>query len=131
MENFLSHYAQTYGYQQRTVKSQAQKRLMQYAWPGNVRELKNLAERIAILGGPVIDVEDLPSHLQEKRALIDIKAMGNRTLKEVREEVERSYILLKLKEHQWNISRTAEALGIERTNLHKKMKSYELQRPSN
>ncbi len=131
METFLSQYAQTYGYKQQIVKPRAQKRLMQYSWPGNVRELKNLAERLAILGGPVIDVEDLPAHLQEKRALLDIKAMGNRTLKEVREEVERSYILLKLKEHQWNISRTAESLGIERTNLHKKMKVYQLQRPAN
>lgn len=130
LETFLNHYAQNYGYQQQIITPAAMKHLMQYAFPGNVRELKNLAERLAILGGPTIDVEDLPSHLQEKRAIIDIKSMGNRTLKEVREEVERSYILLKLKENEWNISRTSDVLGIERTNLHKKMKAYDIQRPS-
>ncbi|TNE44190.1 MAG: sigma-54-dependent Fis family transcriptional regulator [Deltaproteobacteria bacterium] len=129
LETFLNHYAQNYGYQLQTITPNAMKHLLQYAFPGNVRELKNLAERLAILGGPTIDVEDLPSHLQEKRAVIDIKSMGNRTLREVREEVERSYILLKLKENEWNISRTSDVLGIERTNLHKKMKSYNIQRP--
>ncbi len=129
LETFLNHYAQSYGYQLQTITPNAMKHLLQYAFPGNVRELKNLAERLAILGGPTIDVEDLPSHLQEKRAVIDIKSMGNRTLREVREEVERSYILLKLKENEWNISRTSDVLGIERTNLHKKMKSYNIQRP--
>ena len=80
--------------------------------------------------GIQIDVHDLPEDLKEKKAVVDIKALGNQTLKEVRDEVERSYIMLKLQENDWNISRTADVLGIERTNLHKKIKAYDLHRPS-
>lgn len=129
LETFLKQYSKTYGFSPQSLTPNALRRLVQYAFPGNVRELKNLAERLAILGGPTIDVDDLPAHLQEKKAVIDIKSMGNRTLKEVREEVERSYILLKLRENEWNISKTADVLGIERTNLHKKMKAYDINRP--
>ena len=78
----------------------------------------------------MIDTADLPDEIQKKRAVVDFASLGNRTLKEIREEVERSYILMKLQENDWNISRTAELLGIERTNLHKKMKNYNIQRPT-
>lgn len=131
LEKFIQLYCSDYGYPLIDMTKAAQKRLMEYAWPGNIRELKNLVERLVILSEGSITVDSLPEHLQEKRALVDIKSLGNRTLREVREEVERSYILLKLQEYQWNISRTAEELGIERTNLHKKMKNYQIQRPAN
>jgi two-component system nitrogen regulation response regulator NtrX len=129
LESFLEYYCKLYNYAPIKLTTNALKRIMQYPWPGNIRELRNLAERLAILHGPTIDVDDLPAQFQEKRALLDVKAMGNRSLKEVREEIERSYITLKLTENQWNISRTADVLGIERTNLHKKMNIYQIQRP--
>lgn len=130
LEKFVQMYCSEYGHSLKMITKQAHRLLSQYAWPGNIRELKNLVERLVILSGETIDVEDLPSHLQEKRAVIDIRSLGDRTLKEVREEIERSYILIKLKENQWNISKTSDVLGIERTNLHKKMKGYGIQRPA-
>ena len=123
-------FCKEHGYDQKTITPKAVQALQQYSWPGNVRELKNLVERLVILSGPVIDTADLPDEIQKKRAVVDFASLGNRTLKEIREEVERSYILMKLQENDWNISRTAELLGIERTNLHKKMKNYNIQRPT-
>lgn len=130
LESFTRHFCQEYNYPQKSFTPAAMRQLCQYAWPGNVRELKNLVERLVILSGEQIDIPDLPDDLKEKKAVVDIKALGNRTLKEVRDEVERSYIMLKLQENDWNISRTADVLGIERTNLHKKIKAYNLNRPN-
>jgi two-component system nitrogen regulation response regulator NtrX len=129
LDAFTRHFCQEYNVEAKSFTPAARKQLTHYAWPGNVRELKNLVERLVILGGSTIDISDLPEELKEKKALVDIKALGNQTLKEVRDEVERSYIMLKLQENDWNISRTAEVLGIERTNLHKKIKAYNLTRP--
>lgn len=130
LEHFAQFFCKEHGYDQKTITPKAIQALQQYSWPGNVRELKNLVERLVILSGPVIDTADLPDEIQKKRAVVDFASLGNRTLKEIREEVERSYILMKLQENDWNISRTAELLGIERTNLHKKMKNYNIQRPT-
>ena len=130
LEHFVQFFCKEHGYDQKTITPKAVQALQQYSWPGNVRELKNLVERLVILSGPVIDTADLPDEIQKKRAVVDFASLGNRTLKEIREEVERSYILMKLQENDWNISRTAELLGIERTNLHKKMKNYNIQRPT-
>ncbi len=130
LDSFTRHFCQEYNYPTKSFTPTAMRQLCQYAWPGNVRELKNLVERLVILSGEQIDVHDLPEDLKEKKAVVDIKALGNQTLKEVRDEVERSYIMLKLQENDWNISRTADVLGIERTNLHKKIKAYDLHRPN-
>lgn len=131
LQAFLAQYGKEYNQPPKTIEAKALKRLCQYTWPGNIRELKNMVERLVILSsGDQVTLEDLPEELQEKRSLLNIQRLGSRSLKEVREEVERSYIQHKLEENEWNISRTAEILGIERTNLHKKIKAYALQRPS-
>jgi transcriptional regulator with GAF, ATPase, and Fis domain len=118
--------------------------LTRRAWPGNVRELKNVIERAAILSSDVITIADLPEdpHLSpfdeepqdraagdEPPALSFTKASGERlTLREYREASERQYIVRVLKELDWNISRAAVALGVERTNLHKKIRAYGIRR---
>ena len=129
LSTFVELYCKEYNFPVKTIAQDAMKKLSQYAWPGNVRELKNLVERLVILSGDKIRLEDLPEDFREKRAFLDIQSLGVRTLREVREEVERTYIQLRLQENHWNISKTAEVLGIERTNLHKKIKFYGLQRP--
>jgi two-component system nitrogen regulation response regulator NtrX len=114
--------------------------LLRYAFPGNVRELRNLAERLVILAGNPIRLEDLPPQIAGAHGRsrpptlaaapapvpeqLDAYARyGHMTLRELREAVERDFILKKLEETGWNVTRTAEQLGIERTNLHKKLKS--------
>jgi DNA-binding NtrC family response regulator len=96
-------------------------------WPGNVRELANVIERAVLLGkGDTIGVEDLPAALRQTsgRAL---EPVAGRTLKQALEDPERRIILEVLESNQWNRHATADALGINRTTLYKKMKRLGLE----
>jgi DNA-binding NtrC family response regulator len=114
-------------------------RLKQYDWPGNVRELRNVVERLVIMSDEVIREKDLPPYLGGPRATssrtqtgpqtaIDLGRYAGKSLREFREEVESEFIRIRLAEFDWNISRTAQALGIERTNLHKKLRALGIHR---
>jgi transcriptional regulator with GAF, ATPase, and Fis domain len=104
------------------------------SWPGNVRELKNVVERAAILSSDIISVADLPEDPHQSPFDEDSEPVVKRpatplpgprvTLREYREAAERSYIVQTLVETEWNISRAAVQLGVERTNLHKKIRAY-------
>ena len=91
-----------------------------YHWPGNVRELKNAMERAAVFSDGVIGEADLPEEVRGVEEAV--------TLREFRDKMEREFILRKLEQFGWNVPRTAEALGIERTNLHRKLRAYGLDR---
>jgi len=103
--------------------------LNKHSWPGNVRELKNLIERLVIMcPGKAIRARDIPppfntSRIEEPRVE---SLFSFDTLKQARETFERSFIAGKLKQFGGNISRTAEAIGVERSNLHKKIRAYGL-----
>jgi two-component system nitrogen regulation response regulator NtrX len=98
--------------------------LKNYAWPGNIRELQNIVERLLILTtGKKILLKDLPSHLLQPAVPVSIPENGAVSLKEVRETAERDYIQKCLAACGGNVSETARMLGLERTNLHKKMKA--------
>jgi two-component system nitrogen regulation response regulator NtrX len=135
------------GMRPKTMSSDAVAILSAYAWPGNVRELRNVIERLVILSEESIGVGDLPEEIVddvERRrreegtsaappggALPRIELPPEARalpLREFRDAVEREYIRTKLDEHGWNISRTAGLLGIERTNLHKKMRALGISR---
>jgi two-component system, NtrC family, nitrogen regulation response regulator NtrX len=120
--------------------------LAAYPWPGNVRELRNVIERLVILSDESIGTGDLPEEIvaEAERARRESASAGSAVLprlelppearalplREFRDHMEREYIRLKLDENGWNISRTANLLGIERTNLHKKMRALGLGRES-
>jgi two-component system nitrogen regulation response regulator NtrX len=96
--------------------------LAQHHWPGNVRELKNLIERIVILNPQVrVDARHIPLAAARRQAERATGRFGS--LQEVREAAEREYILKKLEETSGNVTRTAELLGLERSNLYRKMKA--------
>ena len=96
--------------------------LTEYHWPGNVRELKNLIERIVILNPQVrVDARHIPLAGSRKPTDRPLDRFGS--LQEVREAAEREYILKKLEETNGNVTRTAELLGLERSNLYRKMKT--------
>jgi two-component system nitrogen regulation response regulator NtrX len=104
--------------------------LKQQSWPGNVRELKNLVERLVILcPSQVITAEDLPGTLggRQKSSSQYDKALGVDGFKEAKALFERIYLEEKLKQYQGNVSQTAEAIGLERSHLHKKLKSLDIQ----
>jgi two-component system nitrogen regulation response regulator NtrX len=120
VDYFLKGFAQQYGQKPKKVSKATLRALMEYDWPGNVRELKNIIERFVIMNpSEVIDVKEvLPSFREAKTDYSNYK-----TLREAREQFEKDFILKKLQENNWNISKTAEELEIERSNLHRKIKS--------
>jgi len=111
------------------LTSDALELLKKYSWPGNVRELRNLIERTAILcPGTAISAKDIPSPFNTS-GIGESKQepfFSFGTLKEAREVFEKSFIVSKLRQFEGNITKTAEAIGVERSNLHKKIKAYGL-----
>jgi two-component system nitrogen regulation response regulator NtrX len=99
--------------------------LRQYNWPGNVRELRNLVERVLILNPKAqrIERKHLPPLTNRDGARTSARTDEFSTLTEAREAYERDYILKKLDECHGNVSRTAEALGLERSHLYRKMRT--------
>ncbi|MEO6212852.1 MAG: sigma-54 dependent transcriptional regulator [Vicinamibacterales bacterium] len=96
-------------------------------WKGNVRELRNTVERLIIMTpGEVIDVSDLRDVIRIDTKPVPAESEKERpgTLREFKEVAERAFLVDKLREHNWNISKTAEVIGTPRSNLYKKLEQY-------
>jgi two-component system nitrogen regulation response regulator NtrX len=128
-ERFLQDFAGKEGLQTKTITDAAMEKLMAHSWPGNVRELKNIIERLIILTpSNDIDVDDIPPlrvGREQDFSSPESFAAGD-SLKDARLDFERQFIIKKLEEYDGNISRTAEAIGLERSNLHKKLKALKV-----
>src|SRR5256886_881204 len=121
-DSFLREFTTAYGRKPKELTPEAYRVLQDYHWPGNVRELRNLIERIVILNPQVrVDARHIP--LAGSRKPVDRPLDRFGSLQEVREAAEREYILKKLDETNGNVTRTAELLGLERSNLYRKMKT--------
>jgi two-component system nitrogen regulation response regulator NtrX len=122
-EHFLREFTRAYGRKPKELTPEAYRVLAEHHWPGNVRELRNLIERLVILNPQVrIDARHIPLPVVRRAAPVHaIDRFGS--LQEVREAAEREYILKKLEETNGNVSRAAELLGLERSNLYRKMKT--------
>src|SRR2546428_341354 len=119
---FLAEFSGAYGRKVKELSEGALDVLMRYPWPGNVRELKNLIERLVIICPQQrIEAHHLPPELFRGAARSPQQPYA--TLHEARAAYEREFILRKLEEHQWNMTHTASALGLERSHLYRKMKS--------
>ncbi len=119
--HFLHEYALAYGRKPKELSEEAMDALRDYTWPGNIRELRNLMERLIILHPQRrIEVRHLALDSGRKQAP---KSDGFTTLHEVKEAAERDYILKKLDETNGNVTRASELLGLERSNLYRKMKA--------
>jgi two-component system nitrogen regulation response regulator NtrX len=120
--HFLDEFARAYGRKPKELTPQALEALDAHHWPGNVRELRNLIERIVILHPQSrIDARHIPLQLARKGAERPAERYGS--LQDVREAAEREYIQKKLEEANGNVSRAAELLGLERSNLYRKMRA--------
>jgi two-component system nitrogen regulation response regulator NtrX len=116
----------------RPISVEALAYFLSYDWPGNVRELRNMVERLVIMApGDVIGPDDLPPPLRPKENAVTggDESPREKTLREAREVFERNYILAELRANDWHISRTAEKLGIERSHLYRKLRSYGITPP--
>jgi two-component system nitrogen regulation response regulator NtrX len=124
VNHFIQYYCKIYRKAIKNLSSEALEVLLNYDWPGNVRELKNIVERLVIMGDDInIDKDDLPSEFQPQIVNDVVKLTGyDGTLEQARENFERDYIYNKLKQYDFNITRTAEVLEIARENLSRKIK---------
>ena len=126
VEYFIAEFCLDNHKEPKKISTEALELLSFYSWPGNVRELKNVVERMVIMTrGPLIEAKDVPDPIQEQRKVQpEFSFFEYNLLKDARREFEKRFIMKKLKENEDNISRTAELIGIERSNLHRKIKSY-------
>ena len=139
VEHFAGQLTRGGGLTAKSFQSEAVQRLAAHDWPGNIRELRNAIERLLILApGPAVTVADVErvaglSSGDEGRGtsaadLAGAPWMRAATFEEFKQAAERTYILAKLKEHDWNVSETARTLDMPRSNLYKKIERYGLAR---
>jgi two-component system nitrogen regulation response regulator NtrX len=122
-DHFLKEFTTEYGRKPKELTPEAYRVLQEYSWPGNVRELRNLMERLVIMNPQIrVDARHIPLN-PVRRVAFERPLERFGSLQEVREAAEREYILKKLDEAKGNVTRTAEMLGLERSNLYRKMRS--------
>jgi two-component system nitrogen regulation response regulator NtrX len=127
-DHFISACNRTQGLPVRALSGEAVALLQTMVWPGNVRQLKNLVERVLILGegGGPIEASELPSEAEtgkDQGRVVLSGSMATLPLREAREAFEREYLLTQINRFGGNISRTASFVGMERSALHRKLKS--------
>jgi two-component system nitrogen regulation response regulator NtrX len=137
--HFLREFAAEYGQRPKTVESGALELFLRHPWNGNVRELRNFIERLVIMvPGPVITADlmlpPIGGARPERKAARDQLGTGQflqlPTLKAARTAFEREYITRKLRENKGNVSKTADEIDVERSNLHRKMKTLGIESES-
>ena len=125
VDYFLQKSSQEHGIGLKEVSDEGMKLLVNHNWPGNVRELKNIIERLSIMvAKEIIDEEDIQRYLETEDDFNDLVNIS--PLKKAREDFERDYIIKALRKNSRNITLTAKELGIERTNLHRKINQYNI-----
>ncbi len=129
-QHFLKVFCSKESREPKSITADAMRALIQYNWPGNVRELKNLIERLVIMTPEKeIQFSDLPHSInkgQVTKAAVDELVQDELpdSYREAKELFEKKFLYEKLKKNNWNVSKTAEDIGLERSNLHRKIKTY-------
>src|SRR6266545_2681341 len=130
VDHFIRMVSAENGKREKTVSVEALAYFLSYDWPGNIRELRNMVERLVIMTpGDVVGPDDLPAPLRPKDTALAGDASRDRTLREAREAFERAYITSELRAQDWNMTRAAEKLGIERSHLYRKIRAYGITPP--
>jgi two-component system nitrogen regulation response regulator NtrX len=137
VQHFAKRTADEHNLKPKRFDSSAMDALQRYRWRGNIRELRNTVERLLIMTPTeIVRVEDLPSEIRSGESPrpapesdrpagnSDSPAAGPGTLREFKDAAERAYLVQKLRENNWNISRTAELIDTPRSNLYKKLEQY-------
>ncbi|HPC73286.1 MAG TPA: sigma-54 dependent transcriptional regulator [Syntrophales bacterium] len=129
IEHFIKTFCTKEGIAPKTMTDEAVSRMMEHNWPGNVRELKNIIERLVIMSpSEIITARDIPPFVREGETSNDNRAVfAHQSYRDARVDFERQFITRKLEENEWNVSKTADAIGLERSNLHRKIKLHGLE----
>ena len=127
-EYFIREFSLKESKKKKHITDDALEVLMSHTWPGNVRELKNIIERLVITSpSDIITADDIPPLSKENHKSRDSGFSEDvYSFKGARETFERDYLVKKLVENDWNVKKTAKSIGLERSNLHKKIKAYGL-----
>lgn len=105
------------------------KALQGFSWKGNIRELRNFVERIVIMvNSNTIGEKEINSYLPASTSAVDEILNTSNTFQEFKEKAEKAFILKQLSLNNWNVSKTAEILGIQRSHLYNKLKKYEIEK---
>jgi two-component system nitrogen regulation response regulator NtrX len=134
VKHFMERFAFENGTKMKEMAPEVAKMFQEYEWPGNIRELKNAVERLMIMvpSAAITKVHVVTlGMLHSKQAFREYDYFSYKTLKDARDAFERDFIVRKLHENDWNVSKTSSAIDIERSNLHKKIKTYGIKEPSN
>ena len=136
VRHYMDYFSRENNVRPKRITQSALDALMRYRWKGNIRELRNTVERLNIMtGADTIDLADLPETVRSPslgskgRAGPERGGRGARvsgTLREFKENAERAFLVGKLRENGWNISKTAEVIGTPRSNLYKKLEQYQI-----
>jgi two-component system nitrogen regulation response regulator NtrX len=135
VRHFMDYFSRENNVRPKRITQAALDALQRYRWKGNIRELRNTVERLIIMtGGDTIDAADLPDTVRSPaagtfasaRSSADSEATKAGTLREFKDMSERAYLVQKLRENAWNISKTAEVIDTPRSNLYKKLEQYQI-----
>jgi two-component system nitrogen regulation response regulator NtrX len=130
VRHFAEQFTRENNFRPKRFAPEALAALQRGRWKGNVRELRNTIERVIIMTpGDVVDAADLPAALRADAppaAAAEERVDRPNTLREFKESAERAFLIQKLREHDWNISKTAETIGTPRSNLYKKLEQYNI-----
>ncbi len=127
VESFAREFCAEAGVRTKEIEPEGMELLKGGAWPGNVRELRNLVERLVLMTpGDRIGVEDLPEAIRIPSVA---QSPSGSSLEEARRAFERDWLLARLREHGWNISRTAEVVGLARESLSRKVRALGIEIP--
>ena len=128
-QHFADEFAKQNNYRHKTFDTEALGALRDARWRGNVRELLNMVERLVVMSpSDEIGLGDLPSEVFHDAQELTEGLVRFTTLQEFKDSTEKAFILAKLRENGWNVSRTAEAINTPRSNLYKKIEQYDIKR---
>ena len=147
VRHYMEYFSRENNVRPKRMSQAALDALGRYRWKGNIRELRNTVERLNIMtSGDVIDVADLPESVRTPAVWSQSSSSGSGpgtpkpgaegadakagTLREFKENAERMFLVGKLRENGWNISKTAEVIGTPRSNLYKKLEQYQITQES-
>jgi len=148
VRHYMEYFSRENNVRPKRITQAAMDALGRYRWKGNIRELRNTVERMNIMtSADVIDLPDLPESVRSPstwssasgaggggpaspKQPSDSEAAKAGTLREFKENAERMFLVGKLRENGWNISKTAEVIGTPRSNLYKKLEQYQISQES-
>ena len=131
VRHYMDYFSRENNSRPRRITQTALDAMQRYRWKGNVRELRNTVERLIIMtANDTIDVGDLPDAIRtpsgSAQRTADFEPAKASTLREFKDTSERLYLVAKLRENAWNISKTAEVIDTPRSNLYKKLEQYQI-----